>query len=174
MRLRNIVAGIAHELASSADGAEGRAPADDQNASLAARVVNNDRINGAGDCVNLGLADAHHLVVVIGVVGDSAVAVGLLETSDSMLETLGAGHCPRASQGLGVTQVRPEILRAVGKLVIGLGREVRIDLRERRGVRNQPRLRAVGQVTVGEQEHRGAVLDGDAHCLDGREEAVTW
>ena len=35
-----------------------------------------------------------------------------------------------------------------------------------------PGLGAVGQIAVGEEEHRGAVLHGDADRLDGRLEAV--
>ena len=83
------------------------------------------------------------------------------------------GRGPRPGQGLRVAQVGPEHLGAV---------------RRRRGwarwrspgrwsgrsssVGQPPRLGAVGQVAVGQQDHRRAVLDGDADRLDGGVEAV--
>ncbi len=75
------------------------------------------------------------------------------------------GHDPRASKGL--------VRRA------GTGRSPsgRCGTRpgssgRSRAARDQPRLGAVGQIAVGQQDDRRHVLDGDAHRLEGRTEAV--
>ena len=65
-------------------------------------------------------------------------------------------------------------------LVAGVGleglvrrlREVRVDLRQRAGVGDPPRLARVGQEQVGEQDHRRAVADGDPRRLVGGLEAL--
>ncbi|MEV8406836.1 hypothetical protein AB0R12_13765, partial [Streptomyces niveus] len=75
------------------DGAVGGAPAEDQGARTV-RVVHH-KVRHL-DVVDLGLAGADHEVVVGGVVGDVAGAVLLLDAADTVLETRGAGHRPRA------------------------------------------------------------------------------
>jgi hypothetical protein len=47
---------------------------------------------------------ADHEVVVVGVVGDVAGAVGLLDAADAVLEAGRAGHRPGPGQGLRVAQ----------------------------------------------------------------------
>ena len=134
--LRDVVAGLADAAHAGADRAVRRAPADHQHLRLARRVVDLERRQRVGDPVDLGLAGADHQVVVGRVVGDVAGAVALLEAADAVLEARRAGDGPRPGQGLLVAQVGPEVLgdRAVlGRgLVVGLGRELRVDARQRR------------------------------------------
>ena len=54
----------------------------------------------------------------------------------------------------------------------GLGGERRVDPRQRRGVRHPPRLRAVGQRAVGQQQHRRPVGHRDPRRLQRGVEAV--
>ncbi len=96
--------------------------------------------------------------------------VALLQPADAVLEPGRAGHRPGAGQGLLVAQVGPE-LRAPRRSwrcgrVVGLGRERRVDLRQVLDVGDLPRLGAVGEVAVGEQQHRGPVGDRDPDGLD--------
>ena len=83
-----------------------------------------------GDAGDLGRPQPGHALVVGRVVGDVARAVGLLEPADAVLEAGDAGRGPRAGQGLGVPDVGPEDLGAVGVDVVGLGGEGRVDGRE--------------------------------------------
>ena len=46
------------------------------------------------------------------------------------------------------------------------------DLAQAAGIGNQPRLRAIGQIAITENHHRGHVLHGDGGGLDGRLEAI--
>ena len=109
--------------------------------------------------------------MVVGVVRNVAAAIGFLDAADAVLKSGGAGDRPRAGEGLGIPQVGPELL-AIGTVVIALGGEVRIDRRQLTHIGKTPRLRPVGEVTIGENKHRRAVLDGDAGGLDGSEEAI--
>ncbi len=79
--------------------------------------------------IDLGLAQVHHPVVVLGVVGDGAGPVGLLQPADAVLEPGRAGHGPRSGEGLLVAQVGPELVGAVGRHVVRRGGEVRVDRR---------------------------------------------
>ena len=107
----------------------------------------------------------HHRVVVVGVVGDGAGDVGLLEPADPVLETSGAGDGPRPGERLGIAAVRLE------RLAVRLG-EARRDVRQVAHVGDEPGLGAVRQVGVGEEVDGGAVLERDARCLDRRVEAL--
>ena len=104
--------------------------------------------------------------MVVGVVGDVAGDVGLLDAADAVLEAGGAGHGPRPGQGLLVAQERVEDRLALGVDAVGLAGE--LDGAGRAGsstLGDAPRLGPVGEVAVGEQEHRGAVGRGDAHGI---------
>ena len=57
-------------------------------------------------------------------------------------------------------------------VAFGVRGELRVDRRDRRHVGHPPRLGAVGDVAVGQQDHRGAVLDRDRDRLDRGVEAV--
>ena len=84
----------------------------------------------------------------------------------------GAGDRPRPGQRLGVAQVGPEDLGAVLVGVVRLGRELHRQVGQVVDVRDPPRLGAVGQVAVGEQEDRRAVRQRDPGGLDRGVEAV--
>ncbi len=73
-----------------------------------------------------------HALVVDGVVRDVARAVLLLEGPDAVLEPGGAGHGPRAGQGLLVADIGPEHRRAVVVGVVGLGGELHGQVGQRR------------------------------------------
>ena len=57
-------------------------------------------------------------------------------------------------------------------VALGARGEVRVDRRDRGQVRHRPRLGAVGDVAVGQHEHRRPVLDRDPDRLDRDVEAV--
>ena len=78
--------------------------------------------------------------MIIGVVGDGADAVGLLDAADTVLEALRARDCPRAGEGFGISKVRPELLGAVGSRVVWSGCEIGLEPRQRRNIRNEPWL----------------------------------
>ena len=69
---------------------------------------------------------------------------------------------------VGVAQVRVEDRLALGVGGVGLGGELAPSGRAARRRRDRPRLGAVGEVAVGEQEHRRAVGRRDPHRLDAR------
>ncbi len=106
VHLGDRVAAPPHPSYAGADRAVRRAPADDQQPGLARRVVDLDV--GHLHRVDLGLAGAHHQVVVVGVVGDLAGQVLLLDAADPVLEPGHAGRRPRAGQRLRVAGVGQE------------------------------------------------------------------
>ena len=107
-----------------------------------------------------------------GRVVDVAGAVFLLEATDAVRRDPACPGWPRAGPGCRVAEVGPELRRAVGGHVVGLGGEGHRDVGQVGHVGQAPRLGPVGQVAVGQQDDRRAVLQGDAGRLDGREEAV--
>ena len=145
--LRDVVPGLADAAAGRADRAVRRAPAEHEDLGLRRDgVVDLHRRQRVGDPVDLGLADADHVVVVARVVGDVAVAVALLEATDAVLETGGAGDRPRTREGLLVAQVGPEVGLGVARslstaLVVGAGREGRVDRRAARRARGSATAR---------------------------------
>ena len=117
-------------------------------------------------------AGATIVLVVGGVVADVAGAVLLLDAADAVHQPGRAGDRPRAGERLGIAEVRPEL--RCRRRRCGSARW-----------RTAPRCRAasstsgsshgsdaVGEVAVGEQDHRRAVLQRDAHRLDRGVEAV--
>ena len=96
------------------DRSVGRAPPEHQHLGVAVGVVDLERVDGGRDPVDLRRAQPGHQVVVVGVVGDVAGDVGLLDAADAVLEPRGAGDRPRAGQRLGVAQVGVEDVVAVG------------------------------------------------------------
>ncbi len=127
MGLGDFDPGASNDLAGSSDGAVRGTPAEHENASIAAGVIHLDIDDGVRDCVDLRLAQAHHAIMVLRVVGDVARAVRLLEAPDAMLETSRSRNSPGARQSLRITLVSPELLAPVLGLVVRLCREIRID-----------------------------------------------
>ena len=154
------------------DGAPRGAPP--QNERLGVLDVAGDLDIGdvVGDASDLLGPEADHLLVVLGVVGDVAGDVLLLEPADAVLQARRAGDGPLAGQRLRVADVGPEAGVAFGIRAVGLGGERGADVGQRPDVRELPGLGPVGQVAVGEQDDGRPVLDGEAGCLDGGVEAV--
>ena len=169
--LRDPAAGLAHPADGGGDRPVRRAPAEDQHPG-AAGVVDHQVGHVADDAFDLGLPGPGHLLVVAGIVGHRAGVLGLLHTADPVLQTGGARNRPRPGEGLGIAPVRVEhvVPGAVG--AVRLGGELGIDRRDRGQVRDRPRLGAVGDVAVGEQDHRRAVAHGQTDRLDRGLEAV--
>src|ERR1035437_8889165 len=76
------------------DRSVSRPPAQDQDVGVAGRVVRHQVRDALGDAIDLGLAQPRHLVVVVGVVGEVAGDVGLLDASDAVLQAGGARDSP--------------------------------------------------------------------------------
>ena len=113
-----------------------------------------------------------HPLVVQGRVVDVAGAVVLLDPSDTVHQPRRAGDRPGTCQRRLVAQIRPELGIALVVGVVELGREGHRDVGQRVDVGQEPGLGPVGEVAVGEQDHRRAVLQGDPDRLDGGVEAV--
>ena len=142
------------------------APAEDEQV-RALLVVDLELGDVGGDPGDLARADPHHQVVVVGVVGDVARALLLLQPADPVLEAGRAGERPLARERAVVAHVREETVA-----VVRLGGELERDVGQVGDVRDEPRLGAVGEVGVGEQEDRRAVLERDPRGLDRHVEAV--
>ncbi len=72
-----------------------------------------DRWDVRRDALDLGLAQFGHELVVERAVTDITGSVGLLETSESMLQSRRPRYRPGPGQGIGVAQVREEHTVAV-------------------------------------------------------------
>ena len=82
----------------------------------------------------------------------------LLQAADAVLEARRARASPTAAPGLGVARCRAGTRRVGGSW---------LRCRQVGEVGHAPRLGAVGEVAVGQDDHRRHVLDGDAPGLDG-------
>ena len=168
---RHLAAVAATALHGGVDGGPRRAPPDDEQLGV---VVADDRQRRdvLGDGRHLGGAEVDHPLVVLRRVVDVAGAVLLLDAADAVHQARRAGDRPRAGQRVGIAEVGPELGLAVGVGVVLLGGEGHRDVGQRVEVGQPPRLGAVGEVAVGQQDHRRAVLEGDADRLDRGDEAV--
>src|SRR5690606_26574290 len=135
----DLAAGPADAAGGGPDGPPRRAPADDEDVGVAGRVVDDEGVDAARDPVDLGLPQLDHVFVVLGLVGDVAGDVGLLDAADPVLEARRAGHGQGAGEVL-VAQVGQEL--PVG--TVGLRGEVRVDGGHGVDVGHEPRLGAVG------------------------------
>ena len=104
----------------------------------------------------------------VGVVVDVAGAVLLLDATDAVHEAGRARDRPRAGERLRVAQVRPE-LAARGSARWRTARRCRAASSTSGSSHGSD---AVGEVAVGEQDHRRAVLQRDADRLERGVEAV--
>ena len=171
MGRRHLVAGTAPALDRGIDRRPRRAPADDQHVGIDV-AVHLDRRDVGGDRGDLGGAQVDHALVILRRVVDVAGAVGLLQPADAVHEPWRTGDRPRTCKRHLVAQVGPELRVALVVDVVELGGERHGDVRQRRDVGEPPRLRTVGEVAVGQQDHRGAVLERDPDRLDGRLETM--
>ena len=113
------------------------------------------------------VAHATHELVVVSVVADAAIEMGLFQTADAVFKTRGSEPSPRTGQSLSVASIAVE-----GLIGDSFFERMMRELFEGVGVGNFPRLGAVGQVAIGEQQHRRHVLEGDATGLHGDFETV--
>ena len=133
------------------------------------------------DARHLGIRDLYplhpgppqvdHVAMVFRVVADVAGSVFFLDTADAVHEPRRSRDRPLAGQEV-VAKVGPKDAISVLVGLVGPSGELHRDWCQRRQVWDPPRLGAVGQVPVGEQDHRGAVGKGDPGCLDRHVEAV--
>ena len=98
--------------------------------------------------------------LVVDVAGD----VLLFEAADAMLESRRAGNGPRPRERFGIAAIRLEIFR--------IRFEMHRNFREVGHGWNLPRLRAIREITVGENDDRDHVLDGDAAGFERDPETV--
>jgi len=108
---------VCDELAVRTDAPCGRrdravcpAPAEHEELRLAAGVVDLELRDVPGDACDLLRAEPRHQVVVLGVVGDVAGAVRLLEAADPVLQPRRARQRPRPRERLLVTKVGKELV----------------------------------------------------------------
>jgi hypothetical protein len=130
-------------------------------------TVDLERGDRLGDAVDLRLAQLGHVVVVVGVVGDVAGAVGLLEAADAVLEpgVPGMAH--------GRASVRSSRSKGRNSSPFGSANRTTFDRSGRSSTAGEaPRLGAVGEVAVGQQQNRGPVRERDPGRLHGRVEAL--
>src|SRR5690606_9362143 len=104
----DVAATEAHATGRGRDGSVGGTPAEHQHAGPARGVVHHHVGDVGHDGVHLGLAGAHHRVVVVRVVGDGAGDGVLLDAADAVLQTGRAGDRHRAGEGLRVPLVGRE------------------------------------------------------------------
>ena len=110
---------------------------------------------------------AHHLVVVLGVVAYVADPVLVLQPAQPGLQPRRPGNGPGPVQGERITSVGLEHFAVVGGL-----RETGVDGLQIGDLRDQPGFGAVGQVSIAEQHHRGTAGDRNPAGLDRGVEAV--
>ena len=118
MGVRDLLAAGAHPADRGLDRAPRAPPAEHEQVGVV-RVVDLDRRDVVGDARHLLGPEAHHVLVVLGVVVDVAGAVLLLEAADAVHEAGRARDRPRAGQRLGVAQVGPEVAVVVGRVANG-------------------------------------------------------
>ena len=167
VRRGDLVAQLAHPAGTGADRPVGRAPAEHQQVGVAGRVVDLDvRARGCRRSSPRAAGPSGR-----GCRGRRRSTRGRPPSpaADAVLEPRRAGHRPRPGQGVVVAQVGPE-LGAVRR--VRGGGERRVGVRQRVDVRHQPRLGAVGDRAVGQQEHRRPVGHRDPDGLQRGVEAV--
>ena len=96
----------------------------------------------------------------------------LLKTTDPVLKTHIAGRCPRTSHRLRAAQEREEDRVSLGIDSIGLFGEVRRECWQVVDIGDQPRLRAIGEIGVGQQDHRSPIGHRQSSRFHRRVEAL--
>ena len=117
MRLRHVMSGPPHALHRSADRAVRRAPAEHERV-RAVGIVDLEQRDVVRDPGHLCGAQSGHQVVVLGVVGDGAGHVGLLEAADPVLEPGRARDRPRTasvsgSRAYGMNSSSPTVANSI-------------------------------------------------------------
>ena len=163
---RNALPLLLGKVHRSEDRAISTTPADNQQI---AGVGSVDRLlrDVAGNAGDLGGTQVDHPLVVFRVVAHVASDILLLQAADAVFQAGRAGNGPGAGQFL-VAQIGQESVT----FGIAHGRVVDLDPRQGLGVRNQPWLSAAGQVSIGQEHHRGHIPHGDAERLLNHHEAI--
>ena len=145
------------------DGSVCASPTDDEQL---ARFLPHDfrRGNVFGDARDFCRADPDHVLVVGRLVAEGARSVLLLDSADPVLQSRCSGFRPGPREGLRVPEVGQESFR--------IGAELDFQLRQALHSGDAPGLGPVGQIAVGEQDHRRHVLEGNPGGLNRREEAI--
>src|SRR5580658_2003 len=161
--MADAVAFLAHGFHGGGDWSGCRTPGDDQQ--IARRIAfGNDFGNILRNPFDFFGAGANHVFVVQRLVVDVAGDVLLFDAADAMLEAGGAGNGPRAREGGRITLVREK--------AFGIRLKVHRNLRQFRDGGNLPRLGAVGEIAVGENNHWHHVFDGDTARFEGNPKTV--
>ncbi len=151
----------------SAAGAVGTAPAKHQEF---ARFGTLDFLEGdvLSDVFYFLLAKVDHLLVVVRIVTDIPGDILFLQAADAMHQAGG----PRDRPGPG--QVRIPLVRQERLAILPSLRMARLESGEAGHVGNPPRLGAVGDVAVGQQEHGHHELDRDPPGFLSDVETIGW
>src|SRR5918997_5398738 len=94
----DLLAPLTQPPASHPDGSVSAAPPQDQHICVLVTVPL-ERIDILLDRLDLGSPEQSHQVMVLGIVGDVSGPIGLLQATDSVLETGGPRYRPGAGQG---------------------------------------------------------------------------
>ena len=123
MRCGDRAATLLNTLHSRSNRSRGAPPTEYKNLALA-RTEHRQRWDIVGDPLYLFRADAHHVLMVDGVITDVSRNVLLLEAADAMLEAGRSGYCPRSCQRLRVALVGLVIVAGFGERDINIGQLV--------------------------------------------------
>ena len=149
------------------DRAISAAPAD--HGELAVGLTQGDLLRGdaLGDAIDFGLAGVGHRLVAFGRIVEVAGAGVLLDPADPVGQARRArlDPRPRALFVAGIGQqgaIGAVAFREVLHRELGIGADIG----------HRPRLGRVGNIAVGQQDHRGHVLRRDPHRLDRAIEGI--
>lgn len=159
----HFLAFVVHLLDGEGEGAAGAAPANDEQVGVG---VAGDLLVGdvVGHAVDLLLTVAGHEGVVLGVGAEGTVGA-LLKAADTVAEAFHAGQGPFACKFLFVAAEGTE----VGVVLLG---ETGFDFGHVLHAGDLEELAAIAEVTVGEQDDGGHVLEGNLGGVEGPVEAV--
>ncbi len=169
LRVRDRFALFSQTPARGLDRSERGSPAQDEKFRVTRWVVDFDSWDVLRDAGNLLRAQQGHAMVVLRLVIDVAFPVGLLETADAVLQTRRTRDRPRSRESFGIAKEWPELAVRIGFGRKGKGRR---EVWKRRSVRDFPGLRSRSQECVREHDHRSAVFESDARCLEHHVEAI--
>ena len=142
----------------------GRTPSNEQSVAISI-ALHLQEWNLIGHLVNLGLACANHLLVVLWVGGDDTLVGISLKTDITVLIALHPWICPIAY----TTFVAKSWIVVIAEL---LWCSLWLNSRELIELRNLPEACAISQISVGEKYHWSHVLKGNLAGLVSKIKAV--
>ncbi len=167
MRACDLVACAPDPSHGRTDRAVGRSPAEHECPRIPVDIVDLELRDVGGDVRDLLGTQTDHPVVVVGVVGDGAGDVRLLEPADPVGKPRGARHGPGARERLRISQIRME-----GISLVRRRRERGRDRRQPGDIGDQPWFGAVGEGRIRQEVDGGSVLERDPGRLDCGMEAL--